>query len=156
MVNKIKIHILYIKRIIISNKHVTQHQKQRSTCCLTSLCLVLSGGHFAFLFLFFSARRIIVFFFSFFLLLTWGYVLLIFQRERDRERNIDVREEHWSVASHMHPNQRSNMQPWCVPSPGIKPANFWCTGWCFHHLGHLARVDHRILLFILLTGKIGG
>ena len=37
------------------------------------------------------------------------------QRERVRERNIDVREKHGSVASRMRPDQGSNRQPKYVP-----------------------------------------
>ena len=35
-------------------------------------------------------------------------------RERERERNIDVGEKHWSVACQMHPDQESNPGPFGV------------------------------------------
>ena len=58
--------------------------------------------------------------------------LLILERgerwERERERNIDVREEHWLLASCMCPNWGINPQPRHVPWPGIKPMTFWFTG----------------------------
>ena len=38
-------------------------------------------------------------------------------REEGRERNIDVREKHWLVASHMRPYQ------YWTQDLGIKPAN---------------------------------
>ena len=36
-------------------------------------------------------------------------------KKKERERNIDVREKHWSVASHTHPDWRLNLQPRPVP-----------------------------------------
>ena len=36
-------------------------------------------------------------------------------REKDKERNIDVREKHQSIASPMYPNQGPNPQPMPVP-----------------------------------------
>ena len=36
-------------------------------------------------------------------------------RERERERDIDVREKHPSIASHMCPDQGLNAQPRLVP-----------------------------------------
>lgn len=46
-------------------------------------------------------------------ILTWGYVLLILEREggSERERNIYVKENHRSVASRVHPDQELNPQP---------------------------------------------
>ena len=40
-------------------------------------------------------------------------------RKEERERHIDVREQHWSVASHTHPDQESNPQLRFVPQLGI-------------------------------------
>ena len=37
-------------------------------------------------------------------------------REREREKNIDVRENHWSVASHMHPDQARTHNPGLYPN----------------------------------------
>ena len=50
--------------------------------------------------------------------------------ERERERNnIDVREKHWLVASHMYPDRGSNPQLRYVPWPGIELLTFWCMAW---------------------------
>ena len=45
--------------------------------------------------------------------------------KRERERWW-WREKYWSIASHMHPNQGSNLQLRYVPSLGIEPITFWC------------------------------
>ena len=42
-------------------------------------------------------------------------------REKDKERNIDVREMHWSVASCMHPDLEPNRKPGMCPDREIKP-----------------------------------
>ena len=42
-------------------------------------------------------------------------------REKERERNINVREIHWLVASHMHPDQGPNLKPRHVPWLKIEP-----------------------------------
>ena len=41
------------------------------------------------------------------------------ERRKERERK-----KHWLVASCMHPVQGPNLQPRCVPWPGIEPATF--------------------------------
>ena len=74
--------------------------------------------------------------------------LLLLERKEGREKNIDTREKHWSLASHTHPDpglvpgprticiqirghrhwhqeQRSNPQPRYVPWPGIEPTTVW-------------------------------
>ena len=48
-------------------------------------------------------------------------------RERERERNINVRDKHWSVASCMHPDPKLNLQPRYVSWPEIEPMTFWFT-----------------------------
>ena len=58
------------------------------------------------------------------------------KREKEKERNVGVREKHPLAASHMHPDQGSNPQPWYEPWLGIKPAHFWCTGRRSHRLSH--------------------
>ena len=71
--------------------------------------------------------------------------LLIFFRERESvcwcrgrgvERNIYVRERHWSFTSCTCQEQGSNPQPSSVPWPGIEPATFWCMGQCSNQLSH--------------------
>ena len=57
--------------------------------------------------------------------------ICLLMREREKERNIYVREKHWLVSSHMCPNQGLN-PPRYVPWPGIEPVT-----WCYH----LALVD---------------
>ena len=58
---------------------------------------------------------------SILLILTQGYIYW-FWRKRKGERNIDVRQKHWSVASHICPIQGSKPQPKYVPWLGIEPA----------------------------------
>ena len=57
-------------------------------------------------------------------------------RERERKKNIDVREKHLSVASHIHPNLGPNWQPRHVPWPENDPAAFWFMGSCSHQQSH--------------------
>ena len=58
-----------------------------------------------------------IIFFGVVLILIQGYVycLLILETEEGRERSIDVREKHRSVASCMHPNRELNPQTRYVP-----------------------------------------
>ena len=51
-------------------------------------------------------------------------------REKERERNMDVREKHSLVASCTHPDQEPNLQPRHEPWRAIKPATFHFTGRC--------------------------
>ena len=51
-------------------------------------------------------------------------------RDKERERNIDVREKHQLVVSLTLPDQGPNVQPRHVPWPGIKPVTFLYAGWC--------------------------
>ena len=76
------------------------------------------------------------------------YLLLIWETEGDREtdterdRQIDRQTDrhwHWLLASHMCPDQGSNLQPSCVPWPVTDLANFRCTGQCSKQLNHLAK-----------------
>ena len=61
------------------------------------------------------------------------------EREREGERNMDVKQKHWSVAYFMHPDQRLNPQPRYVPWPGIEPTTFWYMQQPSYQLKHLAR-----------------
>ena len=67
-----------------------------------------------------------VFSFSFFFNPHPKICLLIWQRETEweREKNINVREKHWSAASHMGPDRGSNPQPRYVPWLGIRLETF--------------------------------
>ena len=49
-------------------------------------------------------------------------------REKEGERNINVRDKHQSTASQTYPNWRPNPQPRYVPWLRIKPANFCLSG----------------------------
>ena len=61
--------------------------------------------------------------------------MLIDFRERGRERNVDVREKHWLVASHTHPDRESNphnlsvcgtmLQPTEPPGQGKNPLKIY-------------------------------
>ena len=46
----------------------------------------------------------------------------------EKEKNIDVWEKHWLVASCMHPNRGENPQPRYVPWPGIDPRSLLVYG----------------------------
>ena len=63
------------------------------------------------------------------------------ERERDRERNINVRNIDWLVAPHTYPNMGLHPQPRYVPWVGTKPTTFWCTKWCYNPLSHPAKAD---------------
>ena len=58
---------------------------------------------------------------------------------RKRERNIDVREKHQSVASYKCPHWGSNLQPRHVPWPGTEPATSYIAGQCPINWATLAR-----------------
>ena len=51
-------------------------------------------------------------------------------REKERERNIDVREKHKPVASGTLPNLGPNLQPRHVPWSRIEPATLCFAEWC--------------------------
>ena len=50
------------------------------------------------------------------------------EREKEGERNIDVREKHRSIASRMCPAQGPNLKSRHVPWTGIEPAAFLSVG----------------------------
>ena len=85
--------------------------------------------------------------FVFFLNLHQRICLLIWEREREIER-----EKHQMVASHMHPDWGSNPQPRYVPWPGMKPASCWCMGWCSNQLSHPAST--RLVSFCPRRGSV--
>ena len=61
------------------------------------------------------------------------FLFIHFERKRsgeERERNVDVREKHWSVAPCTRPNWGPNLPPRHVPWPGIWPTTFCCVGRC--------------------------
>ena len=73
----------------------------------------------------------------------WLHSRISLKREREREREKhDVREKPQLVAFHMHPRRGLSLQPRYVPWLGIKPAAFWCTGWCSNQLSYLARSNY--------------
>ena len=47
----------------------------------------------------------------------------------------------------MHLEWGLNLQPRYVPQPGIKPANFWCTGQCSNQLSHPVMAEMSLRLF---------
>ena len=61
------------------------------------------------------------------------------EKQRENERNIDVKEKHWSFASHICPEQGSNPHPRYMAWPGIKRTTFGCTGGCSNQLSRPAR-----------------
>ena len=70
-------------------------------------------------------------------------------RERGRER------KHWcererSIGCNLYIPwlERSNLQPRYGPWLGIKPANFWCMGWCSNQLSHPVRAGLSLSLKI--------
>ena len=58
------------------------------------------------------------------------------ERERETDRNIDAREKHCLVASHMHPNWGSNPQP------------LWCTARRSNELSHTAKALCLVCSFV--------
>ena len=106
-----------------------------------------------------------------FFILTQGHLFFIAfkERGRKRERTINVREKHWLVVSHMHPDWRvlptwaedcvgssfgsihpcleweSNPQPRYVPWRGIEPATFQLWGNGPIHWATLGRAICRVL-----------
>ena len=58
------------------------------------------------------------------------------ERKRERERTIDVREEHRLTASHRHPGWGPNLQPRYVPELGTESNTFRCTGRWSNQLSH--------------------
>ena len=55
-------------------------------------------------------------------------------REKERERNINVREKHQLVAFCMHaPNPGPGLLPRRVPWPGTEPVALWSAGRCSVH-----------------------
>ena len=67
--------------------------------------------------------------------------LLVLERGRERERNIDVKEKHQLIASHMCPDWGLNLQPRYVPWPRNKPMTFWYMKRCSSQLSHPARTS---------------
>ena len=61
------------------------------------------------------------------------------RREKERERNIDVREKHWLIASPTHPYWGPNPQPRCVPWQGMEPVTFCFMAWCSTNWDTLVR-----------------
>ena len=62
--------------------------------------------------------------------------------EREGERNIDVRQTHWSAASPMGPDHGSNLQPRPVPGAGIEPTTFHFIGQCTTNWDTLVRANN--------------
>ena len=62
-------------------------------------------------------------------------------RQKEREREIDVREKHRLVVSGTCPNQGLNLQPRHVPWPGIEPVTLRFVGWCPTNWATLARAN---------------
>ena len=72
----------------------------------------------------------------------WFFVFLFY---RKRDRNIDVREKHQSVASGMYLNQGLNPQPRHVPWLGIKPTALPSTGGCSNQQSHTGQSGYDSL-----------
>ena len=80
------------------------------------------------------------------------------ERNSDIERNINVREKHWSVVSFRYmawPGPGLNLQPGYGLRLGIKPGIFWCMGWCSKHLSHLTvAFGHSFSVGLLMTNLL--
>ena len=68
-------------------------------------------------------------------------------RERERERNINVREKYWSAASHRDPDQGPGHAAW----PGIKLATFCFAGRCPAIWATSVRASHLTFLSIIVV-----
>ena len=89
------------------------------------------------------------FFFRFYLFLERGE-----GREKKRERNMDVREKHWLVASYTSADQGPNLQPRHVPRPGIGLATFHFVGWCPTNWVTPVRAPRRFFLCDIVLGDL--
>ena len=69
-------------------------------------------------------------------------------RGRERERNINVREKHQSVASCNGPNWGQTLHPRHLPSVGIEPVTFWFVGWYSDILSHTSQGCLLFHLFV--------
>ena len=67
-------------------------------------------------------------------------------RERQREGNIYVREEHPSVASCTQLVWGLDPRPRYLRGPGIKPTSSWGAGRCSNQLSHISQGCHGILM----------
>ena len=78
------------------------------------------------------------------------------EREKERERNIDVREIHWLIGFFLHsPNWGPGPEPRHVPWPGIKPVTLWFAGWYSIHWATPARAKIiSFSIFFFLKGFI--
>ena len=88
-------------------------------------CVYISLISTSFIMLSFQSNIRVLLFFK---ILTQGHLFIAFrerEREEGRERNIDVREKHQLVASHIYNDQGLNLQPRYVPQLGTEPATSW-------------------------------
>ena len=83
------------------------------------------------------------------------FFIVFRERERVRERHIDTREKHQSVASFMHLDQGLNLQPRFVPWLGFEPATFWCMGWCSNQQSHISQSSPSIFMLLLRHWRVG-
>ena len=65
-----------------------------------------------------------------------------------REGVIDVREKHWSVASHMPPNWGSDLKPRYIPWPEIEPTTLLVYGTTLQPTEQPSQGIILILIFI--------
>ena len=70
-----------------------------------------------------------VFFLSFFLTQRYFFHCFLDREESKVRKTSDVKEKHWLVASHTHPDHGPNLQPRHVPWLGIEPATFGYSYW---------------------------
>ena len=76
-------------------------------------------------------------------------------REKERERNNNVREKHWLGASHTCPDRGSNLQPRHVPWLGIELAAFYLVEQCSTNWATPFRAIIWILMHMLPHCYIG-
>ena len=72
--------------------------------------------------------------------------ILILERRGGRERNIDARGKHQSVASHTRPIWGLTSKPRNVPWWGVEPVILWCVG---RHSSHLSHTVQGTLFYIV-------
>ena len=71
-------------------------------------------------------------------------------REKERERNIDVREKQWLVASPVCPNQGRIHNPGMCPNQGSSGGPFWFVGWRPINNATPARAPRYVLFLYII------
>ena len=80
------------------------------------------------------------------------YVFIFREREKERKRNINVREQHWLVASCTHSQRGQNWQPRHLLQPGTELVTFHLAGWYPTNWAAQFRAKIELFLKNLMAG----